>query len=208
MNNWSEHIYGEVKVIQNSRYKWGVEDLLGNIIVPYGKYEWIDGFDQGLARVRTMGRTTNTKNISALFSFSDDSDNVEVTTDGDEILEKVLEERNKRPETFAKWGIINENGEEVLPVEYDEIWKFFGKNRSSTKVVKDGVAREVYFYELNPKLHHHIGEQAPSNSYHNREHHHQRYGQSDLREETWWAMTDGMYGDYPGHVDDYDFLGF
>ena len=127
MNNWSEHIYGEVKVIQNSRYKWGVEDLLGNIIVPYGKYEWIDGFDQGLARVRTMGRTTNTKNISALFSFSDDSDNVEVTTDGDEILEKVLEERNKRPETFAKWGIINENGEEVLPVEYDEIWKFLAR---------------------------------------------------------------------------------
>lgn len=205
--NRSERTYGNVKVIQNSRYLWGVEDLEGNIIVPYGKYEWIDGFDQGLARVRTVGQITYTKNVSAIYSFNKES-KVEEITDPELIHQRILEDRGKQPGIFAKWGIINEEGEEVLPVEYDEIWKFFGKNRSSTKVVKDGVAREVYFYELNPKLHHHIGEKAPSNSYHNHEHRHQRYGRSDLREETWWAMTDGMYGDYPGHVDDYDFLGF
>ena len=30
----------------------------------------------------------------------------------------------------------------------------------------------------------------------------------NLRRETWDAMTDGMYGDYPGSVDDYSFLGY
>ena len=27
-------------------------------------------------------------------------------------------------------------------------------------------------------------------------------------EDVWYAMTDGMYGDYPGSVDDYGFLGY
>ncbi len=34
------------------------------------------------------------------------------------------------------------------------------------------------------------------------------YDQPDWGEETWWALTDGMYGDYPGPGVDYDFLGF
>ena len=89
MVNRSEKTYNKVMVIQRSDYKWGVTDLDGNIIVPFGKYDWIDGFDQGLARVK-IGRAP---------SNQVDNDN--------------------------KWGIINEQGEEVLPVEYDEIWNFF-----------------------------------------------------------------------------------
>ena len=198
MDNRSEHIYGNLKVVQNNRCLWGVEDLDGNIIVPYGKYEWIDGFDHGLARVRTVGRTTYTKNISALCSLEGD----EIITDEEEILAKVLEDREKRPEVFAKWGIINEKGEEVLPVEYDEIWKFLGKNRDSTKVVKDGVEREVYFYDLNHKLPF-PGQRSKSKISYN-----SNYSRYDMKRDAWSAMTDGMYGDYPGHVDDYDFLGF
>lgn len=30
----------------------------------------------------------------------------------------------------------------------------------------------------------------------------------DWREETWYALTDGQYGDYPCSDIDYDFLGF
>ena len=30
----------------------------------------------------------------------------------------------------------------------------------------------------------------------------------DYEEETWYALTDGQYGDYPGPGVDYDFLGF
>ena len=106
MVNRSEKTYNSVMVVQRSDYKWGVTDLEGNIIVPFGKYDWIDGFDQGLARVKIGRVSSNQVNNS------------------------------------NKWGIINEEGEEVLPVEYDEIWKFIGKNRYSTKVVKDGVKKE------------------------------------------------------------------
>lgn len=34
-----------------------------------------------------------------------------------------------------KWGIINEQGVEVLPVKYDNIWNFVNKNRNSTLVI-------------------------------------------------------------------------
>ena len=116
MVNRSEKTHNSVMVIQRSDYKWGVTDLDGNIIVPFGKYDWIDGFAQGLARVK-IGRAPSNQ----------------------------IDNGNK-------WGIINEQGEEVLPVEYDEIWNFFGKNRYSTKVVKDGVKKDVYLHTLNPNL--------------------------------------------------------
>jgi hypothetical protein len=51
-----------------------------------------------------------------------------------------------------KWGIINEQGEEVLPAEYDAVWNFLGKNRFSTKVVMNGTSHEVFFHDLNPSL--------------------------------------------------------
>lgn len=53
MKNIVENNYGEVTVVRNSDYEWGVVDNEENIIVPFGKYGWIDGFDNGLARVRT-----------------------------------------------------------------------------------------------------------------------------------------------------------
>lgn len=109
-------IYGNVKVIEHDDYKWGVEDLNGNVIVPFGKYDWIDGFDSGLARV------------------------------------KIGKESNNKVNNNNKWGIINEKGEEVLPVEYDRIWNFLGKNRFSTTIEKNGVSSQIKLSDLNPKL--------------------------------------------------------
>lgn len=82
--------------------KHAVMTVDGTEIVPYGKYDYIGGFDNGLARVK-IGGVTNGKNDSA-----------------------------------SKWGLINEKGEEVLPVEYDNIWNFYGKGRKNTNIVKDG----------------------------------------------------------------------
>ena len=48
----NEHIYGDRIVAQRSDFKWGVCDLSGSVIVPFGKYDWIDGFEKGLARVK------------------------------------------------------------------------------------------------------------------------------------------------------------
>lgn len=116
MRNIVENNYGEVTVVEHSDYKWGVIDSKGNEIVPFGKYDWIEGFEQGLCRVKIGKQSSNLAN----------NDN--------------------------KWGIINEKGEDVLPCVYDEVWMFKGKNRYSTRVVKDGIAREVYFHDLNPSL--------------------------------------------------------
>lgn len=116
METLSKKPYGNIVVIQHPDYKWGIEDTAGNVIVPFGKYDWIDGFDQGLARVKIGKRTNGIKNNG------------------------------------NKWGIINENGEEVLPVEYDDIWNFLGKNRFSTRVIKEGKASNIYFHDLNPAL--------------------------------------------------------
>lgn len=46
--------YGKVKVVQSGNYQFSVLDNEGNIIVPCGKYSWISGFDNGLARVKSF----------------------------------------------------------------------------------------------------------------------------------------------------------
>ena len=83
---------------------YSVIDNAGNIIVPPGKYGYIDFYDtHGLTRVKING---------------------EVNIDHPEIPKK------------DKWGIIDKWGREILPLEYDEIWKFCDKYRKTTKVVE------------------------------------------------------------------------
>lgn len=55
MNYLNVRVFDTVKVLQKRNYQWGVVDLEGNEIVPFGKYDWIDGFDHGLARVNKTG---------------------------------------------------------------------------------------------------------------------------------------------------------
>lgn len=69
----------------------------GEIVQLKQKYQWIDGFDNGLARVHSD----------------------------------------------KGWGIINENGDEVLPLEFSQIWNFYDKNRSYTKTIKQGVEQDI-----------------------------------------------------------------
>lgn len=62
MVNYSEKTYGKVTVIQHSDYKWGVVNADGEEVVPFGKYDWIDGFDSGLARVKIGKAPSNIAN--------------------------------------------------------------------------------------------------------------------------------------------------
>jgi hypothetical protein len=96
--------------VQNKELKYGVIDLNGNVIVPFGRYDYIDGFDRGFARVLV--------NIP--------------TSPGS-----------------RKCGIINEQGEEVLPVEYDNIWNFYGKDYDTIIVEKDKTSSHISFDALN-----------------------------------------------------------
>ncbi len=86
-------------------YKHGVINAFGDVIVPFGTYDWIDGFDRGLARVKIGKTSSNLAN----------NDN--------------------------KWGLIDEQGNEVLPVEYKAIWNFYGKPQYSNIIVttEDGM---------------------------------------------------------------------
>lgn len=132
---------GGACVILSKEGLWGVVDYEVNEIVPFGKYDWIDIFDKGLARVK-IGPNITTLTKNGLFKY---------VVDG-EIQEQANGEIEIVPPVKNKWGIINKKGEEVLPVEYDSIWNFAGKNRESTMVEKDGKAWVVQFKALNPDL--------------------------------------------------------
>lgn len=128
MNNkyMKETIYGKVKVVERQDGQYAVIDLEGNEIVPFGKYAWIDGFDHGLARVR-IGHSQNTTHV-----FGPDGKEVPL---------------------WRKWGIINKQGIEVLPVIYDNIWNFLGKNRLSVRVESKELGnKDVYFTTLTHRF--------------------------------------------------------
>lgn len=139
--------YGDVEIIELKKGGFGVRNK-GEFVVPFGKYGWIDGFEYGLARVRTYGNTTYTKNIVGVISLDTDG---KLVTDPEKIAEFTKKEQQEHPEHFAKWGIINEKGEEVLPVEYDDIWKFFGKSRYTTKAIKGGQEYDISLNDLSDK---------------------------------------------------------
>lgn len=141
--------YENVIVVQDNDYKWGVVKTDGSIVVPFGKYGWIDGFDSGLARVRThehigyAGRTIAVVDLNGDHPIIKGQENIQRYYDEDKLL---------HPDKYAKWGIINEDGEEVLPVKYNKVWNFLGKNRNSTTVEINGDTEEIWFHDLNPKL--------------------------------------------------------
>lgn len=67
--------------------QYEVVTIDGEVIVPKGKYTWIDSFDCCFARVNYF--------------------------DGES----------------KKYGLIDSTGKEVLPLQYSDIWNFYGKNR-------------------------------------------------------------------------------
>ena len=105
--------------VQNRAYQYGVLTSAGKVEIPFGKYCWMDGFDNGLARVQlSMPRK-----------------------DADDLIP-----------TNSMWGIIDEHNNVVLPIEYDNIWNFYNRNRYTTKVEKDGKSWNIIFSELlDPK---------------------------------------------------------
>ena len=98
--------------VQKKNGGYAVIDLNGNEIVPYGKYDYIDGFNRGFARVK-IGRATNGSTNSG-----------------------------------NKWGVIDVTGREVLPMEYDNIWNFYGKTYTTIMVIKDGKSYRIPFTQL------------------------------------------------------------
>lgn len=177
-------INSTLTVVQNQEYRWGVVDKDGNIIVPFGKYAWIDGFQNGLAKVIGHDDTTSPGHICTI-----DLDSGVINT-----------------ERIAQQGIINESGVEVLPLEFN-IWKFYGKDFPTIKYFKGDEEHTVRFETLNPNLI--KGKEEYKDSL-DRWYASDDYNDSsDYMRDTWDAMTDGMYGDMPDGFDgDFDFMGY
>ncbi len=199
MKNKVEKSFGDIIVIQRADYSWGIIDQDGDEIVPFGKYGWIDGFDEhSLARVRTaklkdevvkvasQGVDLTEKDIWALHHFRGDQA-------GSEKLKHPL------------WGIIDMEGNEVLPVEYDSVWNFYGKNRDTTRIKKDGQELEFSLSECEILYEHEDDYEDYEEDYSYDSH----YSSRDYEADTWDALTDGQYGDMPDDFDgDYSFLGY
>lgn len=168
-----------LSVVQDKDYKWGAIDENGNVVIPFGKYAWIDGFQNGLAKIIGYNDTMSL-NIVTIFDV------------------ELNEVKNGR---VAEQGIVNEAGEEVLPMEYN-IWKFYGKNYPTIKYFDGEEEHTVTFQSLNPSL---AEEEDDNDDFPNRYDSDYDYYMRD----TWDAMTDGQYGDMPEGFDgDFDFLGY
>lgn len=59
----------------------------------------------------------------------------------------VFVDDKKTPAGQDLWGIINEYGEEILPLEYTSIWNFYNKGRNDTRIEKNGL---VQSFQLHP----------------------------------------------------------
>ena len=124
-------INSRITVVQNSDYKWCAIDDQGNVVVPFCKYAWIDGFQNGLAKVIGYNDSMS-PNIVLRISWGADGS---MTDDA----------------PVAAQGIVNEAGDEVLPLEYN-IWKFYGKDYPTIKYFKGEEEHTATFQSLNPSL--------------------------------------------------------
>jgi len=86
-----------------------------------------------------------------------------------------------------KWGVIRLDGTIILPVIYPKV--VMGED-SCVYINDKGIKKKLYF--VNHNLY-----QPDSGPI---------YGDNYDRE-SWYAMTDGMYGDYPNTDTDYEFIG-
>ena len=50
---------------------------------------------------------------------------------------------NPEKTTYDRWGVIDTKGEEILPLEYSEIWSFYNKNRKTTTVWKGDMLTDL-----------------------------------------------------------------
>ena len=55
--------------------------------------------------------------------------------------------------TYDRWGLINTKGEEILPLEYSEIWSFYNKNRTFTSVFCDGFDEDDNYIKRMEEYH-------------------------------------------------------
>lgn len=118
---------GEVQTYD--RYKWGLLDSRGNIV--------LECLFANIA-------VSDDKELFTLKSY--DSGYCVVDRNGNKIVQygeyNIIDGYTRgyaRVKKGKKWGIIDADGNVILPIEYDEIWYFYNKPKlNSTRVKKNG----------------------------------------------------------------------
>ena len=119
------------------------------------------------------------------------------------VIEPVYDDASRFKENRAlvkfngKWGVIDICGNVVIPFEYDNVYSDL--ENEHFELCANGI---VYVFTLD-------GEEVNSFDYpkSNRDDYYDYQDDTNWEEETWYALTGGQYGDYPGGDIDYDFLG-
>ena len=60
---------------------------------------------------------------------------------------------NPQKTTYDRWGLIDTKGEEILPLEYSEIWSFYNKDRTFTSVFCDGFDEDDNYIKRMEEYH-------------------------------------------------------
>jgi hypothetical protein len=124
-----------------TRSQWGLIDIHGNEVIPFGKYASIDTFSGGLARVagtgierglfgfiNTLGELVIPMRYTRANGFYEGLSAVMTGTTTWDYIEAIFENGEIRYERVtewdARWGFIDGAGNEILPLEYDEVRNF------------------------------------------------------------------------------------
>lgn len=72
-------------VVENKKWEYGIITISGEVIVPFGKYDLIEGFDRGIARVKIGKRSNGYKNHGNKWGIIDSSGKEVLPVEYDEI---------------------------------------------------------------------------------------------------------------------------
>lgn len=125
---------GEVQTYD--RYKWGLLDSRGNIVLEclFANIAVSDDKELFTLKSYDSGYCVVDRNGNIIVQYGEYSI-IDGYTNG-----------YARVKKGKKWGIIDADGNIVLPIEYDEVWSFHNKPElNSTRVKKNGYKMSFYF---------------------------------------------------------------
>ncbi len=120
---------------------WTLFDKNYRVIIAPGKYNWIDKFWNGFARVTALPDIPEEEIKEQLDIYYQERGRGKPSSYFTTLEECPLVIRKK----YAKFGLINEKGDEIIAPIYDSIWNFYEKNYDTFILEKDGQTYKAFF---------------------------------------------------------------
>lgn len=125
-------LYSNCYTLHSRTKGYSVIDFQGNVIIPFGKYNYIDGFDTGLARVKIGSTTNGLSNSDSLWGIIDEGGNENL----EPIYANIWNFYNKS-RMYTK--VIQGDGREFEFHFKDRTLKYSGYQRDKDKEFEDGM---------------------------------------------------------------------